>query len=328
MVEPEHPDPETLIAALYHAILGRSPDSAGFAHHVGRLRAGESAKEIARDFIECPESPFRWTISLGPLDRYPANEIELDLSPEQRRSLWERVARIWSKLGKDDPYWSVLSWDQYRSANMTGPESIAAFYDSGRLDVERAEAYLGRHGRRLSGGVCVDYGCGLGRTTLWLARRFEKVLALDVSQPHLEKAASFAAAQGVANIEFHQVRGPRDLELLQGADFFHSILVLQHNPPPLIADILSATFNGLNPGGCAFFQLPTYLVDYSWYYQEYLNQPLSFDPMGIHVLPQSSVFRLAEAAGSALLEVQPDHCIGAPIGISNTFVVAKPGSRL
>jgi hypothetical protein len=122
------------------------------------------------------------------------------------------------------------------------------------------------------------------------------------------------------------LRGRRDLlalVALSGMDFFHSVLVLQHNPPPLIADILSAAFSGLARGGCAFFQVPTYLTNYKWDYDEYVTRTTA-EELEMHVLPQSAVFGLAAAAGVVPLEVQPDHCTGIPHGISNTFIFAKP----
>jgi hypothetical protein len=129
----------------------------------------------------------------------------------------------------------------------------------------------------------------------------------------------------VTNVDFHLVRTRGDLDVLQGTDFFHSILVLQHNPPPLIADILSTAFAGLNPGGAAFFQVPTYAIDYRWLYEEYFAETVPRQNMEMHVLPQSVIFDLAAKAGCVPLEIQPDHCAGLPHWISNTCVFAKSG---
>jgi hypothetical protein len=43
----------------------------------------------------------------------------------------------------------------------------------------------------------------------------------------------------------------------------------------------------------------------------------------MHVLPQSTVFEIAEDEGCRVLEVQPDNCVGAAHWISNTFPVRK-----
>ena len=320
--------PEEIIASFYQSILGRSPDEGGLLHHTRRIREGIPLAEVVHDFVNSAESKLRGIVSLGHLDALPPNVIELDLSPAKKQLLWDHVARVWSRLGSDDPYWSVLASEDFRIANMSQADKIDHFYESGRFDIERLERYLLRNGRRLpEHGTCVDYGCGLGRTTLWLARRCKRVLGVDVSENHISIARESLAARGVTNVDFHLVRTREDLDILRGTDLFHSVIVLQHSPPPLIADILSTVFAGLNPDGSAFFQVPTYAIDYRWQYEEYLAKTVPRQHMEMHALPQSVIFDLAGKAGCVPLEIQPDHCTGLPHWISNTCVFAKPGPR-
>ena len=114
--------------------------------------------------------------------------------------------------------------------------------------------------------------------------------------------------------------------MLKGADLFHSVIVLQHNPPPIIADILQHALNGLNGGGAAFFQVPTYGLNYGWNYDRFIAPDLPAGEMEMHVVPQSVVFGLAARAGCVPVEVQPDGCAGMPYWVSNTFLFAKPGA--
>lgn len=317
---------DEIVAALYRAMLGREPDPGGLAHFAGRLRAGVALGEVVRDFLASPEFTPGKIVSLAHLDALPANRVDLTLSDAEREGLWRHVAGVWAGLGRAEPYWSVLVSDEFRAANMSEAERIEHFYATGEWDLQRLERYLARHGRCLpEQGTCVDYGCGVGRVTLWLARRCRRVLALDVSEAHLALARANLAARGVNNVEFRQVKSRSDLEALRGADLFHSILVLQHNPPPLIADILGAAFAGLAPGGTAFFQVPTYAVDYAWDLQAYLAETVPKEGMEMHLLPQPAIFTRAAAAGCRPLEIQPDHCVGMPSWLSNTFVVAGPG---
>jgi 2-polyprenyl-3-methyl-5-hydroxy-6-metoxy-1,4-benzoquinol methylase len=319
--------PEEIVSSLYQSILGRSPDEVGFLHHVRRIKEGTPLTEVVRDFVNSAESKRRGVVSLGHLDALPANVIDLNLSPAKRQRLWDHLITVWSRLGRDDPYWSVLTSEEFRIANMSRADQIDHFYESGRFDIERLVNYLSRNGRRLpERGTCVDYGCGLGRTTLWLARRCKRVLGVDVSENHISIARENLAARGVTNVDFHLVRKRGDLDdVLRGTDLFHSVIVLQHSPPPLIADILSTVFDGLNPDGSAFFQVPTYAIDYRWQYEEYLSETAPSQNMELHVLPQSVIFDLAAKAGCVPLEIQPDHCTGLPHWISNTCVFAKPG---
>ena len=50
------------------------------------------------------------------------------------------------------------------------------------------EGLFGRLGADPRGGVCVEVGCGPGRMTAVLAERFDRVVAVDVSQGMLERA--------------------------------------------------------------------------------------------------------------------------------------------
>ena len=290
------------------------------------LSNGAPLYEIVQKFLASEE--FRCKGPVGIVyEPPPANAIEIELSPSQKQYLWQHVTSIWNKLGKDEPYWSVMEEDRFRVANISHEDAIDCFYESGRFDIDRAERFLVRNGCRLpQTGFCLDYGCGLGRTTLWLARRCERVLAVDVSPAHLDLAREALAARGVRNVEFRLLRSPHDLAALRGFDFFHSLLVLQHNPPPVIADILSMAFAGLNPGGAALFQVPTFGMDYSWHIDTYVRETVPYQQAEMHVLPQSVIFDLAVNAGCIPMEVAYDFYSGMPNWISNTFVFFKPGA--
>lgn len=52
--------------------------------------------------------------------------------------------------------------------------------------------------------------------------------------------------------------------MLEAFDLWSSRVVLQHNPPPIVAAILRKMLWRQNPGGLAIFQLPTYRRDYNF----------------------------------------------------------------
>jgi hypothetical protein len=106
---------------------------------------------------------------------------------------------------------------------------------------------------------------------------------------------------------------------------WYSRLVLQHNPPPVIAHLLRLAFAGLAPGGLAVFQVPTYRVGYAFDTAAYLaaeGEP----KMEMHVLPQRAVFALAREAGLEVLELLDDsHALANPaLGASGIFVFRRP----
>jgi len=105
---------------------------------------------------------------------------------------------------------------------------------------------------------------------------------------------------------------------------FFSIIVLQHNPPPVILGVLEAAFAGLRPGGVAFFQVPTYAAGYSFELVHYMENEGRGKSMEMHFVPQADILRLAKAHGVQPLEIRSDEKIGNyHQWLSNTFLMRK-----
>jgi 2-polyprenyl-3-methyl-5-hydroxy-6-metoxy-1,4-benzoquinol methylase len=121
-------------------------------------------------------------------------------------------------------------------------EHADTYWESGKGDVDRLNAWLKRNGIPAFGGnhSCCEYRCGTGRVTRWLADQFSRVVALDISQPHIELAQSHMKRAGKSNVSFRHIDSLAFLnQKVQPVDVFFSFLVLQHNPPPIIAVILN-----------------------------------------------------------------------------------------
>lgn len=121
---------------------------------------------------------------------------------------------------------------------------------------QELEALFSRLGADPRGGTCVEIGCGSGRMTPGLARRFDRVLALDVSPEMVEQARR--AVAGMDNTEFRVISGERlDGVEDESADVALCYLVLQHLPRrALVATYLCEIARVLRPDGEAFVQLP------------------------------------------------------------------------
>lgn len=318
-------DATEVVTSLYEAVLDRQADTDGLAGYSQALERGATLSNIITDFLRSKEFAGRM---MDTLDRYPLDlggpmRVELHDTADQRAALWRHVAEVWSSYGTADPYWSVLTAERWRAANVARAEVLEEFYDSGSGAIRRFEAWLARNELEVgAGAVCMEYGCGVGRCTVWLARRFRHVVAFDISQPHLDAARAATAARGIDNVEFVLVRGPGDLSLLNGADVFYSMLVLQHNPPPIIIDILDAAFKALKRGGIAFLQIPTYADDYCFGKEDYNTVVRTKKEMEMHFVPQRTIFDLAFRHGLQPVEVQPDDLTGRwGSWISNTFLL-------
>ena len=218
----------------------------------------------------------------------------------------------------------MLADPKYKTSDR---DVIEEFYATGAYDAGYLDGFLERNSVRLpEQAVVAEFGCGVGRVTRWLARKYARVLAFDVSAPHLRAARERMAAEGLSNVEFVHVVGLKDLARLKDFDLFFSFIVLQHNPPPIMADILGQACRGLNPGGVAFFQAPTYGKGYSFNIDAYLDQEYKRSDMEMHFLPQQEIFRILGANDLDMIEVRQDHCIGNfDRWISNTFLAKKRG---
>lgn len=140
-------------------------------------------------------------------------------------------------------------WDALASA-----ETEVFVGDPARAEQELASLF-GRLGADPRGGVCVEVGCGPGRMTEALARRFDRVVALDVSPAMVARAR---AAVRDENVEFHVVSGEGlDGVPDAGADAIVCYLVLQHLPSARIVRAYLREFaRVLAPAGEAFGQVP------------------------------------------------------------------------
>jgi SAM-dependent methyltransferase len=128
------------------------------------------------------------------------------------------------------------------------------------------DSVFARLGDDPRGGTCVEVGCGPGRMTGLLARRFERVIAVDVSPGMLDRAR---AAVDARNVDFRLVSGSRlDTVADAEADVVLCYLVLQHLPSrAVVASYLAEFGRVLKPGGKAFVQLPVLrrgVVPHSW----------------------------------------------------------------
>lgn len=113
----------------------------------------------------------------------PRQSIETDVSPDVLQRLFDRIHAQWKKLGEDEPYWSVVTWKQYLKENYAA--NAAQFNESGAPHAAVVDYLTARNGIALRGGTCLELGCGVGRVTQFLAKRFNRVIAVDVSSGNL-----------------------------------------------------------------------------------------------------------------------------------------------
>jgi SAM-dependent methyltransferase len=309
------------ITWAYRLFLDREPENDGvIVEKAERLR---SLRDLRHEFLQseefCEKNYYFPTVS--PFNEGAGMSIEEVQSEADLQTLFRHIQASWEHLGETEPHWSVLSTSRFLQANLD--HSRSEFYQSGKNDMARSISTLRRNG--IDPGSlksCLEYGCGLGRVTRWFAEHFQTVHGFDISSAHLRAAEEYLSGVGLQNVTLRQVRSVEDLADLPRVDMVYSLLVLQHNPPPLIKLLIGALLRALHPGGVAIFQVPTYGNGYRFCLRDYLNARAQKREIEMHVLPQRQVFEIIREQGARVLEVIQDNCAGDTLR-SNTFVVQK-----
>ena len=312
----------TMVEMAYQLFLGRQPENekvivdALSYPDVESLRAAFVRSDEFKGCFQRLAGQARMRV---PLDT-ESNDVEIEVSKDEFTALLSHVETEWSRLGREQPHWSVLSVDQFKPEQISATESN--FFATGFHDTTLLLNTLARNGfdhKKLE--RVFEFGCGVGRVTVHLAHRFEKVIGCDISPSHLAIAEKTVATAYLKNVRLHLAQ-IRDLGMELPFDLWFSRIVLQHNPPPIMAMILRRALTLLSAGGAAVFQVPTYAVGYNFYLKKYLSQL----PSGIemHVLPQSEVFRIAKDCNCDVLEIREDEAVGNEhVWLSNQFVLRK-----
>lgn len=159
----------------------------------------------------------------------------------------------WNLMGRDAPWWSVLTDPAFQNKQDISSDRKRGFYDSGVQHVQMLNVNF--ENMRI-----LDFGCGLGRLAFSFAAAAPntRVTCLDQSVHHLKIAQREWRARGTAhNIDF-VVSGPDLLSSLYPVrfDFVHSVLVLQHMVPALQTIYMEQFCDLLVPGGQGWLQIP------------------------------------------------------------------------
>ena len=143
----------------------------------------------------------------------PRMAIEDIDSETKLQVLFEHVQDAWQHLGEKEPYWSILTSEEFLKANILDSSVLEALYDTGKADVIRVLKTLERSGiDHASLKSCLDFGCGVGRVTRWLAEHFEVVYAHDTSKAHLQIAERYFQERSIRNVVLRQIGSIRDVE--------------------------------------------------------------------------------------------------------------------
>jgi len=236
-------------------------------------------------------------------------------------SAFQRNATEWELNARRNPLWAILT-DRERESQTW---DIDDFFRTGEHEVKTVLDYVATLGATLEARGCfLDFGCGVGRNTRALMRRFAAGIGVDVSGTMIELARQYSASDPVqaAYLVNHADRLSTIPD--QSVDFVYCHIVLQHLPPSLQPGFVAEFLRILRPGGIAAFQVPTgdtaSPMARSW--REVKSGVRGILPaalvspirramgkgtqaaavtMSMHVLPEATVERLVESAGCVRL---------------------------
>ena len=316
------------IVIAYQLLLGRDPESQQVVDELAH--SNRSVDELRETFYKSPEflkhmgDVLQTSVKSDPRHPFvlPEIPVEVDCSNEQLAQMLLRISKEWEHLGESDPYWSVITQPYYH-LNEFEPHRDQ-FYKSGQHTEYVYLASLRRCGVNPNLlKSCLDFGCGVGRITSHLSKTFESVIGVDVSKSHLQLAREHLDSENSSNVQLIQLTDFNILSVLPKVDTIISVITLQHNPPPIISYLIKSLLALLNPGGAAYFQVPTYRNGYLFEVERYLNSTPP-DTLEMHFLPQKDVFKAIAESNCELLEVREDKMAGREdIMLSNSFVVRK-----
>jgi SAM-dependent methyltransferase len=309
------------VIAFYHALLQRSPESENaITQH---LKDKPTVDILLQRFLNAPEC-FRSVINRRAGDQSfhysEKHVVEVDGTPEELDQLFDHVRQTWTSLGANNPHFSVLTNPLYHRDSLN-PEAEEDFYKTGAIEVGVFLSVCERNRIEPNfSGAAIELGCGVGRIAEPLAAHFHKYLGADISAPHLALARERAQRVGLKNVEYVLLSDL--LESNSTYDLFFSSIVLQHNPPLVIAYLLDHMLKRLKPGGLGFFQIPSVLFDYNFILKKYLRGVNENKHMEMHPLPQNKVFEIIANNDCQMLEAIFDGK-AASQGFSYTYFCKK-----
>lgn len=232
---------------------------------------------------------------------------------DELRDNWERFARM-------DPLWAVLTAEDKTGGRWEAEE----FFATGEQEVEAVMARLTRMGAAVGSSTALDFGCGVGRLTQALARRFGSVCGVDISSAMIEQAERFNRYPETC---CYRVNQADHLGVFETGtfDFVYSSITLQHMRPVLSRRYVLEFLRVLKPGGVLVFQLPCdrrpprspgkrlvwtlvpeRIIDAAlrWQYRRRASR-LGRPVMEMYGIPEREVVRLLQDHGATILGIEP-----------------------
>jgi len=159
----------------------------------------------------------------------------------------EKLKEDWESLAKSDALGAILT-DQSKAG---GKWQLDEFMATGEAEVVTVMEHLRHIGHEPDfRGAALDFGCGVGRLTQALARRFARCVGVDISQEMVDQAEQlnkYGHCRYVVNAD-------QQLPFREGQfAFIYCNIVLQHVPRRFAEEYLREFVRILGAGGVLVF---------------------------------------------------------------------------
>jgi ubiquinone/menaquinone biosynthesis C-methylase UbiE len=157
------------------------------------------------------------------------------------------LKRSWESLAQRDALAAILT-DESKSG---GRWDITEFMATGDAEIETVLQHLDAIGLHPDpGGAVLDFGCGVGRLTQALARRFQSCIGIDISQEMITQANTL---NHYGHCRYVASATPQLPFADESFSFHYSNIVLQHVPRSYAVSYLREFTRVLAPGGVLVF---------------------------------------------------------------------------
>lgn len=159
------------------------------------------------------------------------------------------LAKKWDKFAEIDPLWSILSWNDKRNNQWESDD----FFHTGKIEINELIKEIKSLDLKLNYIKAVDFGCGVGRLTLPLAKYFNTVFGVDVSS----KMINLANRYKNTNKSHYILNQENNLKIFNdnSIDFVYSNITLQHMKPKYTKKYIKEFIRITKPDGLIVFQL-------------------------------------------------------------------------
>lgn len=217
----------------------------------------------------------------------------------------------WNDFGKSEPFWSVLTSDNYKSQNVN-EEILDEFYESGYGTILLFEQILQKYNFTFKDKIVLDFGCGVGRLTKACNDMASKVYGMDISESHLK-----IAKQKDIKSDFFLVDNLETLpKLPNNPDIITSLIVLQHARPELIRHHVDLLLKILNKNGIALLHIPYDIINY----QQITSQT---NVMEMHFVPKSNIMKISNNNNCLVLGIEELDFCGSELIKNCVYVIKK-----